>query len=189
MKHKALSFLGRAMLFICIGTVTLWIRSVWRGDVLIYSHPDAQFFRALSVAGFISIQAAPHCPSLHCGLRWHAFPRGSFYWSPPTTRASDGRLWSVTPYSGEQPQIAVWSITFPHGLLAAIVGIPLLIPSALRWRQSYIRRRRTARGCCACCGYDLRASPGRCPECGVAIGRETGMKLTGKHGGGGEVAD
>jgi hypothetical protein len=42
-------------------------------------------------------------------------------------------------------------------------------PGALRLRSIIRRRTRLSRGLCAKCGYDLRASVERCPECGASI--------------------
>jgi hypothetical protein len=56
-------------------------------------------------------------------------------------------------------------ISFPYwSLFFAVSAGPwlLLSPAILR---SHRRRRR---GLCPSCGYDLRATPGRCPECGRA---------------------
>ena len=52
----------------------------------------------------------------------------------------------------------------PHWLVA---GSLFVAPAG--WLARATRRRRArAAGLCRRCGYDLRASPGRCPECGAA---------------------
>jgi hypothetical protein len=56
------------------------------------------------------------------------------------------------------------------GMTYSLVFILSLWP--LRRRR--MRAARAANGHCRLCGYDLRATPHRCPECGaMAIGRKT----------------
>jgi hypothetical protein len=54
-------------------------------------------------------------------------------------------------------------VAVPFWLLALLCAIP----PALRWNPRRARRRRAAAGLCPACGYDLRATPERCPECGT----------------------
>ena len=53
------------------------------------------------------------------------------------------------------------------------LGWPLVVTAALPgwWMLRERKRRRAGRvGSCRVCGYDLRASRERCPECGTAVG-------------------
>jgi hypothetical protein len=83
---------------------------------------------------------------------WHPFPgrdlRWGFGWA---------RVRAVTEVS-----VRLDALAFPLWLPMLLLTSPAvaLILAAVR------RRRRRVRGCCERCGYDLRATPAGCPECG-----------------------
>ena len=55
-----------------------------------------------------------------------------------------------------------WWVTLPHGLIVVPL---LLLPAHAWWRR--LRPMTDQNRRCRACGYDLRATPERCPECGA----------------------
>jgi hypothetical protein len=56
-------------------------------------------------------------------------------------------------------------VVTPYWALQALTAV---LPAV--WVVRWLRGRRRGRGgLCPACGYDLRATPGRCPECGRAV--------------------
>jgi predicted RNA-binding Zn-ribbon protein involved in translation (DUF1610 family) len=60
-------------------------------------------------------------------------------------------------------------VDVPRWLVAIVLA---LLPASrfINWSK---RRYRTTRNLCVGCGYDLRATSTRCPECGVAVARSS----------------
>jgi hypothetical protein len=87
-----------------------------------------------------------------------AMPRPGTFWNRLGFDVERG--WMV--YAGRGTTQSL-SITFPWWA----VILATAFPPAYVARRRHARRERRRAGRCADCGYDLRASPERCPECGV----------------------
>jgi hypothetical protein len=104
-------------------------------------------------------------------------PAGTrFYWR----RLDDERLrphlaYNVPPHNwlgfGAEEQVRGnrgRSDTYKQLALPVWLPLALTVVAPSAWLALHLRRRRRrARNLCVHCGYDLRASPERCPECGT----------------------
>lgn len=166
---------------------TAWIRSYWFYDgVDFFYRRYALAFQSASDRLWVGFDwypkrfTAEHLES----IGWHQY-RGdlhglvTFSYRFPDKTYSDREpfvRWPTSKFYGRFGGFAVnWADRGTSGLFSTVrVSAPtwsLLIPAAILPYHAWRRERRQQRigRFCEGCGYDLRASPDRCPECGRPV--------------------
>jgi hypothetical protein len=170
MKRCLFNVLAALSLVLCVATVVAWVRSYWTLD-------DVKFARATFQCGLNSVRGGT-------SIGWWTFEfpdaqslqrrreRRFDSWSYRSASLSGTSLthieYGVASSSFASPDGITQTttfITFPHWSLAAV----LILPTVTYWFGYRLRRARRQNGHCPACGYDLRASTERCPECGTAV--------------------
>ena len=176
MFRRLFIFFGLLSLLLCIGILALWVRSyrVHYGvayDRLMNPEPKPIFFTGESDLGDGFWVKPFNAYEYHLGVY-----RGEVICGHPA-RMMSPRHWQF--YQREYPYVPErdWGmprfhsnadyVYFPVWWLSVLFAIT---PIAL-FAKHFRRRRLSRAGTCPSCGYDLRASPDRCPECGTATVR------------------
>ena len=152
MKRRLFTLCSAVSLLLCVLACTLWVRSYWRSDTLLFHARGGTVYGVGSNRG-----------SLVAG------------WATEL-KTDQGRRWrDQRGPAGDEPHYGLW---LGFGLRRSGPERLLFLPHALAVVASaasagtlWVRHRRQVRrdrlGLCPACGYDLRATPDRCPECGA----------------------
>ena len=156
-------------LALLVAVLVLWPRSYWRAELLVFRPwKDAPDVNARTNMGSI-VAIIIDDPTSSAGgpAVFLMTEKPQSFWLHML-----GNVDAKFDVAGLRYKVSVWShgrrdslIVVPFYLIALVLLIGALpaIRAIVRWVR---RRRRFAAGYCQRCGYDRRASPSRCPECG-----------------------
>jgi hypothetical protein len=175
MIRRLFTFLSVLSLVLCVATVVLWARSYSEvsDHVTLGGRDSAALLRGQSSfelhfrSGHIHWAPNPHLLLMPISIGTEppagdtAFPSKVSFTNVSVDTCSCGFVGVNGEVNGRRMSDGI----FPFWIATSILA---LLPSTLllrRCRRTSSWRRRS-RGCCPACGYDLRATPDRCPECG-----------------------
>jgi hypothetical protein len=148
-----------------LGVIVLWVRSFWVTEFAGWSG-SPHSYGVLSISGLLRVERFNYFEKPGWDfVRYPTPPDG--VWGEVAARDRQGGFLKRFGFAsaridyrkdGTQVRQAFY---LPHWSLVLLFTI---VP-ALHWLPRL--RRRRAPGLCAACGYDLRATPNRCPECGA----------------------
>jgi hypothetical protein len=143
-----LTALAVLSLLLCAATLALWLRTELAAQVDFFdSISPATSYGLSTERGAIIFWLQLNRPWLRDGDPADAWKTGAGFRYVRITSSGMRR----------------YNLVLPLWLLALATAAP----PALWWLGRAKARRRFRRGLCPKCGYDLRATPDRCPECGA----------------------
>jgi hypothetical protein len=169
-KRRLFNVTAGASLMLCLALLALWVRSYLRTDII--QTPDRRYDFDTS-PGRIWMYVANR--RFWAGDRYTSMPAQLLFPYNPDygglfriTRvsqngvrvyASCGFVYCTYVYSQRTTAVYFTGFAVPYWFLTLAAGaFPIF------WLRDCLKRTRP--GYCATCGYDLRATPDRCPECG-----------------------
>jgi hypothetical protein len=171
-------------LLLCVGTAVLWVRSYWRCDGVGYARVfvvGVGITRNMlsSQEGTVALHrvvrrerdsSSPMWGDLGWTIRNDPVRKGAaIAEAKQFGRVLFGFGFVHRVASGPATNVSLESTSLlaPHwSFVLVFAAFPtFVLATAIRRRRR--RRRRRRADVCATCGYDLRATPDRCPECGT----------------------
>ena len=181
-------FFAVMSLALLAGSVALWVRSVRVNDQLSF-RSDRSVFTLMSAPHGVCFQRndVPHAGAFAFIASSMMLPEPgwsarSLPWGPSVVTSDLGsrggtslniRFTITMNNAWSEPANAVLGFGWENKLRSLVLVVPFwflvilfsVLPLA-SIRRALRDRKRHAHGLCPHCGYDLRATPGRCPECG-----------------------
>lgn len=174
--HRLFTLASALSLLVCAATLWLWLTGYllgWEGrwDYTSRDSRSASTFELKVSGGGLAAEmehfSTQGPTAWSAAERWWHRTSSADYPSPPADAFLIGRQWALWHDSGSMGQTALtsWGIIVPCWAALLLFAIcPAL------WLNNRRRRRAQQRGItCLACGYDLRATPDRCPECGTPV--------------------
>jgi hypothetical protein len=164
-------------------TLVLWIRSYWATDGLRYqSGLTGKGIESRN--GLVVWVNYEYSQTMQPRLGWivdssdkRAWPAEFRGMRLPLIPGSPGRtLWFARDYqmAWDGPDaVAAWGVQVPYWPITVAAAIALFCVRFIK------NRRRARQGRCASFGYDLRATPDCCPECGTVMKAAAGSTSAG----------
>src|SRR5688572_2003349 len=173
MKRRLTTLLAALSFLLFVVFATMWVRSYLRLDVLIHVRPhdvttvSMLHGRIVSQIGWTAEEAKQRS-SARNSVGWRFETWGSVSGSTTIDMSRGWQLLGFDAFNmGKGKTYGEFVVIVPYWFLCLVT---VILPA----RVAYIRlrtHRRRMLGLCVGCGYDLRQSTERCPECGAFAGR------------------